>query len=166
MSSSLSTSDSRRHVHKHALGLKWTLAAVTLLSSTPRRSCPREGGQNSHMHMEQPLTHSRCARKRVHASVCVLRREGASRMCLHTKKRGPKWGPTQVFILGRCCYGALGAFNCYIYDLIKCTYTPRSRADVSWQPQSASRADTHPETQCVFTHPRAGTNTPQCFCIL
>lgn len=76
---------------------------ITLLFSGPLRSCPREEGQNSHIHMEQPLTHLQCARQRVW--VCVWAQlEEAVRHLAYVWKRahqrhGPKWRPTWVYLL-------------------------------------------------------------------
>lgn len=104
MAASLSTLDSRRRVHRDALGLKWTLAPSPCISSGPSRSCPREGGQNSHMHMEQPLTHTQCARKR--SWKCVHARSdggGTAALCIclggtPLKGHRQKGGLTQVCV--------------------------------------------------------------------
>ncbi len=66
---------------------------ITLLSSRAPRSCPGEGGQNSHMHMEQPVTHSQCARKSV--CECVALQHFAYVCERAHKGHGPKWGHTR-----------------------------------------------------------------------
>lgn len=114
------------HLHSHSnnkmlmtcfllhLGLQDTCAStrtrpevdsctITLLSSGPLRSCPREEGQNSHIHMEQPLTHSQSARERVCECVWAQLEAAAQHFAYVWKRahqrRGPQPGPTWVYLL-------------------------------------------------------------------
>lgn len=138
-----STLDWWIRVHKHTLGLKWTLAPSSCFSSSTPRSCPREGGQNSYMHMEQPLTHSQYARKCLCVCECVhiWRRHCST---LHTPGSAPEkdMGLNERMYMSECMcvfiWGFMTEISMHllyaIYDCIQCTNTPCSHVEFSKLP--------------------------------
>lgn len=124
MAASLSTLDLRRRIHKHALGLKWTLAPSPCFPADPRGPAPEKEAKtatciwNSHSRtLNVPARECVCVCK----CVCAQMEEALQHFayvweCAH-KGYGPKWGQTQVcvFILSLCCYAVLGASICYIW---------------------------------------------------
>lgn len=74
MALSRSTSDEWVRVHKHAVGLKWTLAPSPCSPAETGGPAPGKEAKNSHIHMEQPFA-------------CLTCLQASSCLCVHICKQ-------------------------------------------------------------------------------